>query len=159
VDLIPESRLEAIEQFPTTCAAMSITEQRELVRGYRAHLHSTEPARCLMRHDQDGTLREVMDYIAASGVPDDARFPIMDAIGVYLREPWALANKTAPEHLSDTDKEIALAQACELASYVERQAKGAMVEAARRFLSLPYAQQVAARLARAAEIATQETPA
>lgn len=50
------------------------------------------------------------------------------------------------EPLSESDKDVALAQAVELAEYVERQAKGAMVDAAKRFLSLPYAQELAQRL-------------
>jgi hypothetical protein len=48
--------------------------------------------------------------------------------------------------LSDSDKDIALAQAVEFAEYVERQAKGEMVKSARKFLSLPYAQEIAKRL-------------
>ena len=50
------------------------------------------------------------------------------------------------EQLSESDKDVALAQAVEFADYVERQAKGAMVDAAKRFLSLPYAQELAKRL-------------
>lgn len=44
------------------------------------------------------------------------------------------------------DMEVAVAQAVEFAEYVERQAKGAMVEAAKRFLSAPYAAELAERL-------------
>lgn len=50
------------------------------------------------------------------------------------------------ETLSESDKDVAVAQAVELAEYVERQAKGTMVDAARKFLSLPYAQEIKARL-------------
>lgn len=50
------------------------------------------------------------------------------------------------EALSESDKEVALAQAVELAQYVEKQAKGGMREAAARFLSLSYAQDVAKRI-------------
>ena len=42
--------------------------------------------------------------------------------------------------------EIAVAQAVEFAEYVEGAAKGAMVERARYFLSLPYAKRLAERL-------------
>lgn len=44
------------------------------------------------------------------------------------------------------EMDVAVAQAVEFAEYVEQHAKGKMEEAARRFLSLPYAQDVAARL-------------
>lgn len=47
---------------------------------------------------------------------------------------------------SESDKDIAVAQAVEFAEYVERQAKGEMAKAAKRFLSLPYSQEIAARL-------------
>lgn len=59
-----------------------------------------------------------------------------------------IAALTPPEGepLSESEKDIALAQAVELAEYVERQAKGAMVDAAKRFLSLPYAQELGKRL-------------
>jgi hypothetical protein len=50
------------------------------------------------------------------------------------------------EQLSESDKDVALAQAVEFAEYVERQAKGEMVKAAHKFLSLPYSQQIKARL-------------
>ncbi|NRP03277.1 hypothetical protein [Stenotrophomonas maltophilia] len=53
---------------------------------------------------------------------------------------------SAIEALSESEKDVALAQAVEFAEYVERQAKGAMVDAAKRFLSLPYAQELAKRL-------------
>jgi len=64
-----------------------------------------------------------------------------------LREA-AASLRAAPEveALSESDKEIALAQAVELAQYVEKNAKGGMREAAARFLSLSYAQDVAQRL-------------
>jgi hypothetical protein len=42
--------------------------------------------------------------------------------------------------------ETALAQAVELAEYVEQHAKGRMVDAVKHFLSLPYAQDLARRL-------------
>jgi Lar family restriction alleviation protein len=38
--LIDETRLKAIAEFSTNCAAMSIEEQRELVRGYHVYLAS-----------------------------------------------------------------------------------------------------------------------
>lgn len=58
------------------------------------------------------------------------------------------ATQQPMEQLSESEKDVALGQAVELATYVERQAKGEMVKAAKRFLSLPYAQEIAARLAK-----------
>lgn len=58
----------------------------------------------------------------------------------------AALTPTEREVLSESEKDVALAQAVEFAEYVERQAKGAMVDAAKRFLSLPYAQELARRL-------------
>lgn len=57
------------------------------------------------------------------------------------------------EALNETDKDIALAQAVEFAQYVVDHAKGRMVEAAERFLSLPYSREVAGRLAQAQQTA------
>jgi len=45
-----------------------------------------------------------------------------------------------------SEQEIAVAQAVEFAQYVEEHAKGKMSDAARRFLSLPYAQDLANRI-------------
>ena len=44
------------------------------------------------------------------------------------------------------DREVAVAQAVEFAEYVERAAKGTMVERAQHFLSVPYAAELRARL-------------
>lgn len=68
---------------------------------------------------------------------------------MYAAEIAAIAKALTPpegEQLSESDKDVALAQAVEFADYVERQAKGAMVDAAKRFLSLPYAQELVKRL-------------
>lgn len=45
-----------------------------------------------------------------------------------------------------TEMEIAVGQAVEFAQYVETAAKGTMVERAKHYLSLPYSQELAARL-------------
>ena len=50
------------------------------------------------------------------------------------------------EHLSESDKDVALAQAVEFAEYVERSAKGSMVERAKHYLSLPYSKELQKRL-------------
>lgn len=50
------------------------------------------------------------------------------------------------------EQETAVAQAVAFAQYVEDHAKGSMVEAARKFLSLPFSQQIAARLNRVDEL-------
>lgn len=54
------------------------------------------------------------------------------------------------ERLSESEKDVAVAQAVGLAEYVERQAKGTMALAAKNYLSLPYAQKIAAILKDAA---------
>jgi hypothetical protein len=51
------------------------------------------------------------------------------------------------------EQEIAVAQAVTLAQYVEDRAKGAMVDAARVFLSTPFAHEIAERLKAGAEVA------
>lgn len=48
--------------------------------------------------------------------------------------------------------EVAVAQAVEFAEYVEGAAKGAMVERAQHFLSLPYAKRLAERLRMTANV-------
>lgn len=62
----------------------------------------------------------------------------------------AVGQVAGPETLSESDKDVALAQAVEFAEYVSGAAKGAMVERAKHFLSLPYAQELAKRIAAAA---------
>lgn len=79
-----------------------------------------------------------------------------EVVGIPVQEWQSIASalRAAPEveTLSESDKEVALAQAVELAQYVEKQAKGGMREAAARFLSLSYAQDVAKRLRAAPEV-------
>jgi hypothetical protein len=58
------------------------------------------------------------------------------------------ARAEAAEALVPEDMRIACAQAVEFAEYVEQAAKGVMAERARHYLSLPYAQELAARLNR-----------
>lgn len=55
--------------------------------------------------------------------------------------------------LAEREPEVSVAQAVEFAECVERQAKGAMVEAARKFLSVPYAQELRAKLRLAERVA------
>jgi len=71
---------------------------------------------------------------------------------VVMRILRAALTPPEGEALSESDKDVALAQAVEFAKYVERQAKGAMVDTAKRFLSLPYAQELAKRLATCPEV-------
>lgn len=62
---------------------------------------------------------------------------------------WNLRAAITPlkgETLTESEKEVALAQAVEFADYVERPARGAMCDAAKRFLSLPYALGLASRI-------------
>lgn len=64
----------------------------------------------------------------------------------YARSaPSEIDKNTLLARLRET--EIAVAQAVEFAQYVEKAAKGAMVERARHFLSMKYSQELAKRLA------------
>lgn len=78
-----------------------------------------------------------------SGDWDDDRAIAQAAWEAALR---LSAGANAVEQLDESEKDVALGQAVEFAEYVERQAKGAMRDAAKRFLSLPYALEIAARL-------------
>jgi hypothetical protein len=84
----------------------------------------------------------------AARMEADGWFTAAEATRQHATELRALAGTEVGgcEALSESDKDIALAQAVEFAEYVERQAKGEMVKAARKFLSLPYAQEIAKRL-------------
>lgn len=87
-------------------------------------------------------LLETWEARSRDALPADAML-----INKHVRElREALAPETV-EALTESDKDVALGQAVEFAAYVERQAKGTMRDAAKRFLSLPYAQEIAARLA------------
>jgi hypothetical protein len=62
------------------------------------------------------------------------------------------AYELAADYLRDNagrlrEMDVAIAQAVEFAEYVEQHAKGKMEDAAKRFLSLPYSQELAVRLA------------
>lgn len=61
----------------------------------------------------------------------------------------AHAAEVAERDARIAELEVACAQAVEFAQYVEDAAKGAMVARAKHYLSQPYAQELAARLARA----------
>ncbi len=104
-----------------------------------------DQTRALLRTDFDATLRALADHIAQTYTgPEDTRVPTAHAIARHLGlEGWP----SAWEEPSESDKDIAVAQAVEFAEYVERQAKGTMRDAAKRFLSLPYSQEIARRLA------------
>lgn len=66
----------------------------------------------------------------------------------------AALREALADPLSETEKDVAVGQAAELASYVEGHAKGGMRDAAKKFLSLPYAQKIAARLAQVPDEST-----
>lgn len=94
-----------------------------------------------MQHFPEGSwMRGAMDHAAA------------ELAVLHGRCQRAALTPPEGEALSESDKDVALAQAVEFAEYVERQAKGAMVDAAKRFLSLPYAQELAKRLAASMEV-------
>ena len=58
---------------------------------------------------------------------------------------WLAANVDDSEQLSESDKDIALGQAVTFAEYVSEHAKGKMVEAAQKFLSMDYSKEIAKR--------------
>lgn len=68
------------------------------------------------------------------------------AVIVKLRGELAEARRERDSLKERGDVEIAVAQAVEFAEYVTEHAKGKMVERARHFLSLPYSQELSARL-------------
>lgn len=82
---------------------------------------------------------------------DEAHIPTRHAHAAIKAALRLSAGANAVEQLNESEKNVALGQAVKFAEYVERQAKGGMRDAAKNFLSLPYAQKIAARLARAPE--------
>lgn len=89
-------------------------------------------------------LAQLAQLLQAGGCEGELR--IGRKFGQALIAEIAALTPPEGEQLSESEKDVALAQAVEFAEYVERQAKGAMVDAAKRFLSLPYAQELAKRL-------------
>lgn len=89
-------------------------------------------------------LAQLAQLLQAGGCEGELR--IGRKFGQALIAEIAALTPPEGEQLSESEKDVALAQAVELAEYVERQAKGAMVDAAKRFLSLPYAQELGKRL-------------
>jgi len=113
----------------------------------------TAAAIYLLWHHQGGFSpfgQEIRKYL---GIEQHAR--ISDNMLSAAKELEAAWNQRAAgaegvaalEQLSEPEKDIALAQAVTFAEYVSDHAKGSMVEAAKRFLSLDYSKQIAARLA------------
>ncbi len=93
---------------------------------------------------EKGALAQLAQLLQAGGCEGELR--IGREFGKALVAEIAALTPHEGQHLSESDKDVALAQAVEFAEYVERQAKGAMVDAAKRFLSLPYAQELSKRL-------------
>lgn len=75
----------------------------------------------------------------------------------YLKPFMMAALQEATQELPETEKDVAVGQAATFAAYVESRAKGTMRDAAKEYLSLPYAQKIAERLASAPDI-TQPRP-
>lgn len=92
-----------------------------------------------------GAVGEVIVYDSYRGARlfDAENCWLPEGTKLYTHPPAA----SEIEQLSESEKDVALAQAVTFAEYVERQAKGAMVDAAKRFLSLPYSKELAERLA------------
>lgn len=82
---------------------------------------------------------------------EDGCLLLMDECGgiAFPPEGRYKAVRLEDGELPESDKDIALGQAVELATYVEEHAKGKMSEAARMFLSVPFAQKIAALLKKA----------
>ncbi|HEL4660780.1 TPA: hypothetical protein UN036_000056 [Stenotrophomonas maltophilia] len=95
-------------------------------------------------------LAQLAQLLQAGGCEGELR--IGRKFGQALIAEIAALTPPEGEQLSESEKDVALAQAVEFAEYVERQAKGAMVAAAKRFLSLPYAQELSKRLAASMEV-------
>lgn len=76
----------------------------------------------------------------------------MFSAGNWLTESRDLTDVAALQSANArlAEMEVACAQAVEFAEYVEGAAKGAMVERAKHYLSMPYSQELQARLRRAA---------
>lgn len=105
-----------------------------------------------IREEVDPTAAPVSDHAAALRKIAEGNLGDGPGQANYARIRAVAADALSPylgEILTPDEKETALAQAVELAGYVEQQAKGAMRDAAARFLSLPYAKNVGARLASA----------
>lgn len=111
-------------------------------RGYDAGWRACRVAAPLIRSVED----DYLHFRCYSNLDDDPllRYAYFHGAGRGIEKPNVTS---ALEALSESEKDVALGQAVQFAEYVERQAKGSMVEAAGRFLSLPYAQAIAARLA------------
>jgi hypothetical protein len=90
-----------------------------------------------------GLVEELREAILDSSPSDRELSAMLDKLD---KLEAAIAQSGWEEELTESDKDVAIAQAVEFAQYVSDAAKGSMVERARHFLSVPYAQQIAARL-------------
>lgn len=67
-------------------------------------------------------------------------------LGRWGREDGEYLGPITPDDADGRERDEALAQACELAAYLESRTRGKMAAACRRLLSLPHARRVVARL-------------
>lgn len=88
------------------------------------------------------------EVLAGNAIPPQPQDAADKPINVLINEEAAEDAEAArnAEALTESEKDMAVAQAVELVEYVTKAAKGEMVKAAQRFLSLPYSQEIAARL-------------
>lgn len=148
-----DDRDEPCGVFAMRAAVAAIIEKTELGRGCPCEPSGSDGLTC-PRPDgsllcQDKPCSPVANVLAWLVMYGDRVVGYTDAENkslVRLAEGESLVAVVEAGQLSEIDKDVAVAQAVEFAQYVESHAKGTMVEAAKRFLSLPYAQQIAARL-------------
>lgn len=117
---------------------------------------------CLTTADMEGLAKAIFEahreqYVGTSLWPmrgwDDVEQSTRDHWTHIARRLSGAEQADTLEALNETEKDIAIAQAVEFAQYVVDHAKGRMVEAAERFLSLPYSQEIAQRLTAAQQAA------
>lgn len=120
--------------------AETLDRAREILHAYDALRKEAEG----LRAERDAARKEADDYreeyqtVLRSFTKRDAQY-------TEQRERAESAEQALRERM-ESDLEVAVAQAVEFAQYVEGAAKGAMVERAKHFLSLPYSQELASRL-------------
>ncbi len=123
---ISDVRLDTIEQFPSACAAMSLIEQRELVRGYREML--------VMRAHQETTVNDSM--LGAQGMAKKELLSTIDEARMHMH-----GRLSSPGAREITDGRLAVARAA-----IERLC--ADLEDARRFHTNEHKDRMAAEAER-----------
>lgn len=96
------------------------------------------------------SLRDEVERLASDWNESASACEVLSCAGaddaVMLRRCARQIAATLAAHPIDPDWQIGYAQAIEFVQYVEDHARGTMVDAAKRFLSLPYSQALAKRI-------------